>query len=153
MRALRAAWLSLWFAPAPSINLAAARIIISVHALWILSSRDFAAVSGLPAEFWSELQPGTRWRYLLFPGHPDPENVLQWTARISLLAAAWGLFPRACCLVAALILYHLAPLETAFWTPAPYERGLTISVLALTTLALSRCGDALAPGVDPAART
>ena len=58
-------------------------------------------------------------------------------------AAALGVWPRVACLCAGLLLYHLAPLETIFWTPNPYERGFTISVLALLTLSFSRCGDAL----------
>jgi hypothetical protein len=50
-------------------------------------------------------------------------------------------FPRFSCFVSGLLLYHLAPLESLIWIPHPYARGLTISVIALLTLAFSRCGD------------
>ena len=39
---------------------------------------------------------------------------------------------------------HLAPLETLFYTPSPWAKGLTLPVLGLITLALAPCGDALA---------
>lgn len=143
MTALERAWRRFWFEPESAINLAAARVVFSIHALWILLSRDLAGLAALPAPFWSDLAAGTRWRYLLFPGHPAIESGLQWVAAAALVSAALGLFPRSSCLVSGLLLYHLAPFETAFWTPAPLERGLTISVLALVGLACSRCGDAL----------
>ncbi len=143
MRRLWRAWNRFWFAPETALNLAAARVIFAGHALWVLLSRDLAGMSALPPEFWAGLAPGTRWRYLLFPGHPEFEMVLQWTARATLLLALLGVHSRVCCLFSALLLYHLAPLESAIWMPAPYERGFTISVLALTVLACGRSDDAL----------
>ena len=48
--------------------------------------------------------------------------------------------------MAALLLYHLAPLETLFFTPSPWAKGLTLPVLGLLTLSLSPCADALRIG-------
>ena len=91
----------------------------------------------------AEVSRGERWRYLLFPGNVSLEYVLQWTTFAALIAAAIGVWPRVACFCAGLLLYHLAPLETIFWTPNPFERGFTVDVLALLALSFSRCGDAL----------
>jgi hypothetical protein len=149
---LTTAWNAFWFAPAPALNLAAARVVIAVHALWILGSRDLAATSELPAAFWSAVPLGERWRFLLLPSTAGADRTLQWLAAGALIAAAVGVWPRTACFVAAVLLYHLAPLETIYWTPNPYERGFTISILALVVLAASRSGDRLAwPRPRPAA--
>jgi hypothetical protein len=98
-------------------------------------------MSGLPSEFWSAVPASASWRYLDFGGHPSLEHWLEWAARIVLVCAIVGVLPRVSCFIAGMLLYHLAPLETIIWTPNPYARGLTISVLALLTLAFSPCGD------------
>lgn len=136
-------WDRFWFAPAPAINLAAARIIFAIHSLWMLGSLDLPAISGVPAVFWADVTLVERWRYLLFPGHSSVEYAVQWAAFAALIAGAAGIWPRIACFCAGLLLYHLAPLETIFWTPNPFERGFTIDVLALVVLSFSRCGDAL----------
>jgi hypothetical protein len=147
----RAIWERLFFAPESALNLAAARVIFSVHALWVLLSRDLPANSSLPPEFWIHVTQAERWRFLIFPGHAALEYGLQLGAAAALLGAALGFMPRLCCFVSAILLYHLAPLETIFWTPSPYQRGFTIDVLALLTLSAARCGDALRIGRPPIA--
>ncbi len=112
--------------------------------LWIVLSRDYPAISGLPDPFWSAVLPSWQWRYLLFPGHAAFESVLYWMAIVALFAALLGVFPRVACAVAGMLLYHLAPLESIIWTPSPGIRGLTITVPSLVLLSLSRCGDSLA---------
>ncbi len=149
------AWDRFWFSGGSPRNLAAARIVIALHALWVLLSRDLAGMSDLPAVFWSGVRLSARWRYLLFPGHGTVELVFQWAAAIGLVLVALGLWPRAAALASALLLYHLAPLETIIWTPSPYERGFEVAILALVTLAAAPCGDALSirpsrrPAGDP----
>jgi hypothetical protein len=149
-------WETFWFAPETARNLAAARIVLGLQALWILLSRDIPALSALPAGFWAEVSPSARWRYLLFEGHPLLEHALQTIALVALAGVVLGAWPRLCCLVAGLLLYHLSPLETLFFTPSPWSKGLTIPVLGLLVLALSPCGDALSlarsrPHESPAA--
>jgi len=139
-------WGRFWFSDGSAINLAAARILVTGHALWILLSRDPAALSGLPAEFWDFVQDTARWRFLIFEGHPLWEHVLQTTALVALGAALVGLWPRLCCLVGGVLLYHLAPFETIMYTPSPWIKGYTVTTLALIILGSSRCGDALALG-------
>jgi hypothetical protein len=95
----------------------------------------------LPAEFWTAVPASARWRYLDFGGHVSLERQLTLVASFALVCVILGILPRLACFVSGLILYHLAPLETIIWTPNPYARGLTISVLALLTLAFSPCGD------------
>ena len=143
---VRAAWDRFWFSPEPARNLAAARIVLAAQALWILLSRDIPALSGLPAAFWSDVPASARWRFLIFEGRPALEAALQAVALIALTLALLGIAARASCLVAALLLYHLAPLETLFFTPSPWAKGLTIPVLGLLTLSLSPCADALRVG-------
>jgi hypothetical protein len=147
----RGSWDRLFFTPAPAANLAAARILFSVHALWVLLSRDLPATSALPAEFWVNVPRAELLRFLIFPGHAQLEYALQAGAIAALACAALGIVPRLACLVSALLLYHLAPLETIYWTASPYQRGFTIDILALVILSASPCADALRPG-RPAAR-
>jgi hypothetical protein len=136
-------WERFWFGAGSALDLAALRVLVAVHALWILLSRDLAGISGLPAEMWVGVAGTTRWRFLIFEGHPALEGALTAAAALALLGAAAGIFARACCLVAGLLLYHLAPLETIVLTPSPYVKGLTLAVPALLALAASPCADAL----------
>lgn len=146
---LRALWNRAFFSPEPALNLACARVIIAAHALWVLLSRDLPANAALPAEFWLGVDRTELWRYFIFPGHPDLEYGLQAVAVVALSLATLGIVPRLACFGSALLLYHLALLETIYWTPNPYQRGFTVSVLALFTLSFSRCGDALRLGGSP----
>lgn len=139
---VRTLWEAFWFSPESPRNLAAVRILVASHALWILLSRDPAGLSGIPGEFWAGVPESARWRFLVWEGRPGFETALQWSAVAALLGAVLGLWPRACCLVAGLLLYHLAPLETLIYPPTPWVKGFTISVLALLTLSFSQCGDA-----------
>lgn len=146
---LRQLWNRAFFSPEPALNLACARVIFAAHALWVLLSRDLPANSTLPAEFWLGVSRTELWRYLIFPGHPGIEYALQWAAVATLSLATLGIMPRIACFASAALLYHLAPLETIYWTPNPFQRGFTVSVLALFTLSCSRCGDALRLGGSP----
>jgi hypothetical protein len=142
VRTVTAWWERTWFAPARAPNLAAARIIIALHALWIVLSRDYAATAGLPRAFWDEVDLTLRLRYLVVPGQPLLEHVLVVLTVIGLVGVALGVAPRVTCLASALLLYHLAPLEVILWTASPYERGLEISVIALVVLAVAPSADA-----------
>jgi len=135
-------WNQFWFEPDTPRNLAAARVIVAAHALWILLSRDYAAISGLP-DFWAAVPPSLHWRYLLFPGHSGIEHALQAVAGLALLAAVLGVYPRSACLLAGVLLYHLAPLEAVIWSATPTARGLTLSPILLVLLGATRSGDAL----------
>jgi hypothetical protein len=134
-------WDRFWFEPGSPQNLAAARIVFAATSLWVLVSRDFAGISGLPAEFWSAVPASVRWRFLDFAGHAFLERALERTAAVALVCVIVGVLPRLSCFLAGVLLYHLAPLESIVWTNSPYARGLTISVLALLTLSFSPCGD------------
>jgi len=137
-------WTRFWFAPEQAVNLAVSRLLVAGHALWILASRDYAAMSDVPAVFWRDSASLIRWRFLIMPGHGDLERVLQLVAAGALIGALVGIAPRVCCAVAALLLYHLAPLETAIWSGAPEARGMTLAPTALLILAVSPSADALA---------
>ena len=150
---MRTAWERFWFAPEDPSNLAAARVLLALQALWILLSRDLPALSALPFAFWVDVGPAARWRYLLWEGHPTVEAVLHALALGALAGALLGIRARACCAIAGLLLYHLAPLQTLFYTPSPWPKGLTLCVPGLIALALSPCDRALAlrPGRRPVA--
>jgi hypothetical protein len=148
---MRAAWERFWFAHGSARNLAALRIVVAGHALWILLSRDLGGISGLPAEVWAGVAATARWRFLIFEGHPGLERALVLAAVLALAGAALGLMARGCCLAAGLLLYHLAPLETIVLTPSPYVKGFTLVVPALLALSAAPCADALALGRRPAA--
>ena len=140
----------LFLVPETPLALAAARIVFALQALWILFSRDLPALSALPAAFWSDVTATARWRYLLWEGHPGLERALQAAAIVALMGALLGVHARVCCAVAGLLLYHLAPLETLFYTPSPWAKGLTIVVPGLLVLAVSPCDRALAWRRGPA---
>ena len=142
-RRLSERWNQFWFTPDSATNLATIRIVVALHALWHVLSRDYAAISGLPQEFWRGVSSSARWRYLLFEGNPYPETIIQWVATAALVGALVGVYPRLSCFVAGIALYHLGPLETIIWTPAPLARGLTIAPIALLALSASPAGDAL----------
>jgi hypothetical protein len=134
-------WNRFWFTPTSPRNVAAARITFAAYSIWVLASRNLAEMSALPSDFWSRVGPTSRWRYLDFPGHSSLEHALVWVAGGALVCALLGVLPRLSCFVSGILLYHLAPLESIIWIPHPYARGLTISVIALLTLAFSPCGD------------
>lgn len=134
-------WDRFWFADGSPYDLAAARIVVSLQALWIILSRDIPAIAELPQGFWAGVR-GQLWRFLIFPGHPTLEYWLQGLAIIALVAAALGVWPRVSCLAAALLLYHLGPLEGVLWWGDPGERGLEVPILALVVLAVAPCSDA-----------
>lgn len=136
-------WNSFRIAPGSPVDLGVARIVFAGQAIWILLSRDLPAISGLPPEFWATVPASTRWRYLLFHGHPALETALQALALGALVAVVIGVATRPACLLAALLLYHLAPLETVVWTSSPWPKGLTLSVLGLLVLSVAPCDDAL----------
>jgi len=131
------AWERFWLADEPPLNLAVARVVFAGQALWILLSRDLGSLAALPPPFWEDVPAAARWRYLLLPQLSGLAPALQWLAVLLLAAFAAGWRPRWTGVAAALLLYHLAPLETLFWTPSPYERGLTIAVPALVALAVA----------------
>jgi hypothetical protein len=139
----RSLWGRIWFAPGPAVNLAAARIIIAFHALWILLSRDFPAISNLPEPFWRLLSPAIQFRFLIFQGNGSLEHVVQWLAMVALAMTVLGLFTRFSAFAAGILLYHIAPLETIIWTPTAGGRGLTVAVLSLLILSFARCDQAL----------
>jgi hypothetical protein len=144
-RAARA-WAKYWFREDAALNLAVARVLAAGVALWILSSRDFAAVSDLPPVFWEGVAASERWRFLVFPGHASLEAGLLWTARGTALLALVGIAPRAACLATGVLLYHIAPLDGIVWTTSPYGRGLTLPLLALLLCAAAPSNHALALG-------
>ena len=79
---MRAAWDRYWFVEDAPLNLAVARVLAAGVTLWILCSRDFAAVSALPQPFWEGVPTATRWRFLAFPGHLGIETAVLWLARL-----------------------------------------------------------------------
>ena len=139
-------WNHHWFEAEDARNLAVARILAATVALWVLLSQDRAGVSALPSEFWSGVAVSTRWRYLLFPGNESLERLLTWLLVALLLGALLGVRPRLCAFGSALLLYHLAPLESIIWTPSPEARGLTLATLTLLLCGIAPSGDALAIG-------
>jgi hypothetical protein len=141
MDTVRRAWNRFWFEPDAAQNLAFLRVVVALHALWILLSRDFAAVSGLQ-DFWVAVPLSVRLRYLLFPGHVGIEQVLQVGATVALVAALVGVYPRTACLLAGVLLYHMAPMDTIIWSPTPLAYGLTLSPVLLLALGAAPSGDA-----------
>lgn len=139
--ALGGYWQKYWFEPDHALNLAAARIIVATHALWHLLSRDYAGMAQL-SDLWTAVTPMQRWRYLIFSDLSGLEPIVQLIAAVALVGAILGIYPRVSCLVAGVLLYHLAPLETVFWgQQQPTGRGMTLASPLLIILAASRSAD------------
>jgi hypothetical protein len=113
-----------FFSPASTRGIVAARIIVVAHALWIVLSRPSLWVVNPPREL------ALRFGWLF---DVATERSL-FIALIVFLAMA--LFSRAASLAAAVLLYHFAPLEGALARSGdPFMYGLTADVLALAILA------------------
>jgi hypothetical protein len=142
----RSAWSWFWYRPGSARNLAAARILLSATALWVVLSRaDLPSILAFPDEFWLAVSAERRLRFLMVFGLGG-ERLLYGALHVALLGALLGVRPRASCFASGLLLYHFAPFETIFRSANPYLRGLTIPTLGLLMLSFSRCGDALALG-------
>jgi hypothetical protein len=129
-------WNDFWFAPAPAVNLGAARIAVGVLTLWILLSRDYWPMSDVPEVFWRHAPQDLRLRYLI-PGPLAMNRLLEGIATAAVVGVILGVAPRLCSAIAALLIYHLAPLEAAIWTGAPEARGMTLAPVALLILAVA----------------
>jgi hypothetical protein len=132
-------WARAFFAPASPGGIRFARIVLSLHALWILLSRpELPEAASWPRVFWDHVDPGLAARFgadLLSVGMERALYVLLLGA---LAAAAVGLAPRAACAVAGILLYHLAPQEEILaGIPHTSFGGLTLPTLGLLALAFA----------------
>ena len=142
MESVARRWRGFWFEPDHAANLAGARIVVGTLALWHILSRDYAGMAQL-SDFWSVVPPMQRWRYLIFTDLSGFEPFVQLIACVALVGVILGIFPRLSCLVAGVLVYHLAPLETVFWgQQQPTGRGMTFAAPFLIILSVSRSADA-----------
>ena len=144
-----ALWSRFWLSPGSSTNLAALRIVAATHSLWVLTSRDYAALSSSPLlQVYATMPDSRRLRFLFVDGAVAVDPWLQVAATVALVLVLVGVAWRPASVLAAVVIYHLAPLETAMWTSAPYARGMTLAPIVLLLLAGSPAADALAPGAS-----
>jgi hypothetical protein len=131
-------WERFWYRPASPLGPAAARSLVAANALWIVLSRaDLPEVVAWPPEFWTSVTWAYRVRYLM-SGHLGLERVLFAVLVLALLAALFGRWHRGSCLLSALLLYRLAPLDNVISSRiGPYFNGLTLPVVALAILAFA----------------
>jgi hypothetical protein len=134
-----ALWEHVWFRPAHPLCLTATRVIVSLQALWILLSRpDLPDLARWPAEFWVLAGRALPARFAIVGLPVAVEQTLFALLHVSLLAALFGLRPRASCLVSGLLLYHFAPFEEVIARlPHTAFGGLTVPVLALLILSFA----------------
>ena len=134
------AWERFWFRPAAPANLIAARIILAASALWIVLSRpDLPDVLGWPLPFQAGFGRSVSWRFLSFGLPLAAERALFLALGAALVATLIGFRPRATGALAALLLYHFAPLMDPLRARGgPYFLGLTIPVLGLLLLSFGQ---------------
>lgn len=152
VRRVHSTWSKLWFEPGDPENLAAARVIVAAHAMWVLWSWDIAALTALPTGFYEHVQTSTQWRFLLFPGHYGVERFIELLAGAALVAVLVGVWVRWAALLAALLLYHLGPLQSFLVNTNSQNRGFTIAVLSLVVLSAARSADVWRVGITAAKR-
>jgi lysophospholipase L1-like esterase len=128
-----------FFRPAHPLCLAAARTILCLQALWILLSRpDLPDLARWPEEFWILAGRFLPLRFGMGLLPPAAEQVLFAVLHGTLLAALFGLRPRAASLASAALLYHFAPFEEAIaGLPHTAFGGLTLPALGLCVLGLA----------------
>ena len=95
----------------------------------------------MPSIIWQGVPVEWQIRFLLVPGIPSIEFALWSLAIISTLCVLVGYMVRIFGIVAALLIYHLAPLQDLLNTTTPWGKGLTIATLALIILSCSPCED------------
>jgi hypothetical protein len=136
---LAAAWERAFFAPAASGSLRLARAVLALHALWILLSRpELPSLARWPRVFWDGLAPGLAARFGAGMLPEAAEQALFGMLLAALVASAAGLWPRAACLVAGLLLYHFAPQEEILaGIPHTSFGGLTLATIGLPVLAFA----------------
>lgn len=131
-------WNSYWHRPASPVAFRFARAIVALHALWIvLSKPDLAGLREWPAPFWSGVDTGTAWRYLIFDATRPFETGAFAVLSVALVCVATGVLPRLAGVLASLLLYHFAPLQDLPTSGLPPNGGgLTVSVVALLALSI-----------------
>lgn len=123
-------------------TLAAMRIVVAAQALWMLLSRDPVGIAGLPPIVWDAVDETFRQRFLLAP-RPSLEAVVWTIALVSLVAVLLGIGTRVFGVLAAVLLYHIAPLQSLVIATGPWSKGLTIATITLPILACAPCADRL----------
>ena len=133
MTALLQVWTAHWSRPLGAWNLIALRAIAAGNALWLLWPRvDLLEVMSWPSAFWREAERGFQVRFLLRIVPIEVERLLLDALFVALGLCAIGVLARVFALVAALLLYHFAPVQNAlFFGTGPSFWGLTLPMLAL----------------------
>ena len=134
-------WNEFWFRAASPHDLIAARIVISLTALWIVLSRPLLPdLVRWPAPFWMHANALIRIRYAIVPLPFAIEMALYVLLICALITTAAGLLVRSSAFTAGMLLYHFAPFEDIFSAVSgPYFRGLTLLLLALLIIAFAGC--------------
>jgi hypothetical protein len=137
--ALAAAWERTFFAPASPRALRFARGVLCLHALWLLLSRpDLPTLPSWPRVFWDNVEPGLAARFGAGLLPVAAEQALFAVLLLALVAAAAGLWARASCAAAGLLLYHFAPQEEILaGIPHTSFGGLTLATVGLLLLAFA----------------
>jgi len=137
-----------FFEPEEPANLAMARVLLALTALWIVLSRnDLPSLLEFPRANWGTIPIERRIRFaILLPA--GVERVLWWLLHLTLVATVAGVATRWMALASGLLLYHFAAFETIFWSGNPYLRGFTIPALGLLIVAASASGGAFRPRGD-----
>lgn len=138
-RRLREAWESSWHGPGRPETLTAVRVLLALHALWLLLSRpDIPQLAAWPREFWTPAAAtmGLRFGIGLLPA--SAERGLFVVLHLALACSALGIATRAACAVSAVLLYHFAPFEEILvGMPHTFFGGLTVGTVGLGILAFA----------------
>jgi hypothetical protein len=125
-----------FFAPAGPRLLRATRVVLAAQALWIMLSRpDLPELAAWPQVFWTGAEPGIQARF----AYASLGVTFAWVRFVALIAALLatlvGLWPRVSALVAACLLYQIAPLEEILaGIPHTSFGGLTTPTIGLFLL-------------------
>src|SRR4029077_8924784 len=112
---VRERWNSFWFRPASPHDLIAARIIVALTTLWLVTSRPLLPeIVRWPAPLWKHADLFIRTRYLIVPFPFAVEMALYILLALSLICVALGIAVGISACTAALLTYHFAPMEDIF---------------------------------------
>lgn len=139
LRRLGNAWVAFWFEPARPTNLAVCRILFFISMLAYHGHRDFSVWLDVPRIFWSPIWLFDKLRAPVFSAPVLSGLGMLWKAALALSAA--GLFTRASTFLSFVLGLYLFGLKDSMLPTTSRSTGFTIMIL--TILAASRCGDAL----------
>lgn len=137
MKTLMANWSAFWFAPSEAWTLGVCRAASCSLILFVFATADFSVWGDVGSAYWMPVFPFSIWHVSLVSSGMIATLAGVW--RVALLTSALGLFTRLSTVVAAVVGVYLLGMASSF---GKINHSFPLLVFIMSTLAVSRCGDA-----------